>query len=95
MSDRLQSLDCLIEQHVTSHYSDLLSRAVASSQLEQSLAVMSTHINSLLMSSERLTTRLRDPYEKIKAGTKTQRTIRCRIVTKSLISRMEAVVPEA
>ena len=70
MSDRLQSLDCLIEQHVTSHYSDLLSRAVASSQLEQSLAVMSTHINSLLMSSERLTARLRDPYEKIKAGTK-------------------------
>ena len=64
---KLQSLDSLIEQHVTSHYSDLLSRAVASSELEQSLAVMSTHINSLLMSSESLTTRLRDPYEKIRA----------------------------
>ena len=70
LSSSLASLDSLIEQHVTSHYSDLLSRAVASSELEQSLAVMSTHINSLLMSSDRLTTRLRDPYEKIKAGTK-------------------------
>ena len=70
LSEQLQSLDCLIEQHVTSHYSDLLSRAVASSELEQSLAVMSTHINSLLMSSDRLTARLKDPYEKIKAGTK-------------------------
>ena len=70
LSSSLASLDTLIEQHVTSHYSDLLSRAVASSELEQSLGVMSTHINSLLMSSERLTTRLRDPYEKIRAGTK-------------------------
>ena len=36
----LQSLDTCIQTHVSEHYSDLLSRAVASSDLEQSLAVM-------------------------------------------------------
>ena len=69
LSTALQSLDTCIEQHVSDHYSDLLSRAVASSELEQSLAGMATHINSLKMSTDRLRARVKDPYDKISAGT--------------------------
>ena len=69
LSTSLQSLDTCIQQHVSDHYSDLLSRAVASSDLEQSLGVMATHINSLKMSTDRLRTRVKDPFDKIQAGT--------------------------
>jgi len=69
LTTALQSLDTCIEQHVSDHYSDLLSRAVASSELEQSLAGMATHINSLKMSTDRLRARVKDPYDKISAGT--------------------------
>ena len=55
---------------MSDHYSDLLNRAVASSDLEQSLGVMATHINSLKMSTDRLRSRVKDPYDKINAGTK-------------------------
>ena len=44
LTSSLQSLDVLIQQHVYSHYTDLLNNAVASSELEQSLAVMATLI---------------------------------------------------
>ena len=43
---------------------------MASSDLEQSLVVMATHINSLKMSTDRLRTRVKDPFDKIQAGTK-------------------------
>ena len=69
MTTALASLDTCIQQHVSDHYSDLLSRAVASSELETSLGVMATHINSLQMSTDRLRARVKDPYDKIKAGT--------------------------
>ena len=69
LSTSLQNLDTCIQQHVSDHYSDLLSRAVASSDLEQSLVVMATHINSLKMSTDRLRTRVKDPFDKIQAGT--------------------------
>ena len=69
LTSSLQSLDVLIQQHVCSHYTDLLSHAVASSELEQSLAVMATHIQSLQLSTDRVRARVREPYDKIKAGT--------------------------
>jgi len=69
LTTSLQSLDTLIQQHVCSHYTDLLSHAVASSELEQSLAVMATHIQSLQLSTDRVRARVREPYDKIKAGT--------------------------
>ena len=69
LTSSLQSLDVLIQQHVCSHYTDLLSHAVASSELEQSLAVMATHIQSLQLSTDRVRSRVREPYDKIKAGT--------------------------
>ena len=62
-------MDTCIQQHVSDHYSDLLSRAVASSELETSLGVMATHIQSLQMSTDRLRARVKDPFDKIKAGT--------------------------
>ena len=69
LSTALASLDTCIQDHVSSHYSDLLSRAVASSDLESSLGVMATHIGSLQMSTDRLRARVSDPYDKIAAGT--------------------------
>jgi len=69
LTNSLQSLDVLIQQHVCSHYTDLLSHAVASSELEQSLGVMATHIESLQSSTDRVRARVREPYEKIRAGT--------------------------
>jgi len=69
LTNSLQSLDVLIQQHVCSHYTDLLSHAVASSELEQSLAVMATHIQSLQLSTDRVRARVREPYDKIRAGT--------------------------
>jgi len=69
LTSSLQSLDVLIQQHVCSHYTDLLSHAVASSELEQSLAVMATHIQSLQLSTDRVRSRVREPYDKIRAGT--------------------------
>jgi hypothetical protein len=44
LSAALVELDTTIQSHVSQHYTDLLSRAVANSQLEQSLALMATHI---------------------------------------------------
>jgi len=69
LSIALTELDCTIQSHVCQHYNDLLSRAVSNSQLEQSLAVMSTHIESLQLSSDRLRARVADPYAKISQGT--------------------------
>jgi len=69
LTNCLTELDCTIQTHVSQHYTDLLSRAVSNSQLEQSLAVMSTHIESLQLSSERLRARVADPYAKISQGT--------------------------
>ena len=62
LSTALASLVTCIQDHVSSHYSDLLSRAVASSDLESSLGVMATHIGSLQMSTDRLRARVSDPY---------------------------------
>ena len=70
LSAALASLDTTIQTHVSAHYHDLLSHAVASSELEQSLAVMGTHIHSLQLSTDRLRARVRDPYDKIESGTK-------------------------
>ena len=42
----LVELDTTIQVHVSQHYTDLLARAVANSQLEQSLALMATHIGT-------------------------------------------------
>ena len=69
LTNSLQSLDVLIQQHVCSHYTDLLSHAVASSELEHSLAVMATHIQSLQLSMDRVRARVRELYDKIRAGT--------------------------
>jgi len=69
LSLALTELDVTIQSHVSLHYNDLLSRAVSNSQLEQSLAVMATHIESLQLSSERLRARVADPYTKISQGT--------------------------
>ena len=69
LTTALASVDTCIQQHVSDHYSDLLSRAVASSELETSLGVMATHISSLQTSTDRLRARVKDPFDKIKAGT--------------------------
>ncbi|XP_023320324.1 conserved oligomeric Golgi complex subunit 5-like [Eurytemora carolleeae] len=69
LSIALSDLDSTIQSHVSLHYNDLLSRAVSNSQLEQSLAAMATHIGSLELSSERLRSRVAEPYGKIKQGT--------------------------
>lgn len=65
----LADLDCSINSHVCSHYTDLLSHAVASEQLEATLTVMSTHIQSLQLSTDRLRARVAEPYDKIQSGT--------------------------
>jgi len=65
----LADLDCSINTHVCEHYTDLLSHAVASEQLEATLTVMSTHIQSLQLSTDRLRARVAEPYDKIQSGT--------------------------
>lgn len=70
LSESLASLDTMIQSHVSAHYTDLLNNALASNQLEQSLSVMATHINSLQMSTDRLRARVREPFDKIEAGTR-------------------------
>lgn len=69
LSHSLTELDCTIQSHVSVHYNDLLSRAVSNSQLEKSLQIMSTHIESLELSSDRLRARVADPYSKISQAT--------------------------
>jgi len=69
LSSALTSLDLTIQTHVSAHYTDLLDHALASSELEQSLAVMGSHVDSLQLSTDRLRARVREPYDKIAAGT--------------------------
>jgi hypothetical protein len=59
LSLALASLDTTIQTHVSAHYADLLSHAVASNQLEQSLAVMGTSIQTLQLSTDRLRARVK------------------------------------
>ena len=56
----LSDLDTTINNHVCRHYTDLLSHATASEKLENTLAVMETHIQSLQLSTDRLRARVRE-----------------------------------
>ena len=64
-SEAFQLLDVFIQQHVCGRYTDMLSNAVASSEVEQSLAVMATYIQSLQLSTDRVRARVRvrEPYD--------------------------------
>ena len=54
---------------MSTHYEDLLSQATGVEKLESHLDMMQTHMATLMASTERVRTKIRDPYKVIKTHT--------------------------
>ena len=71
LTEAEKSLDEQLEDHVSSHYNDLLSQATSVERLETHLSSVSGQSENLATSLSRLTSKIDEPYESMKTQTVT------------------------
>ena len=66
-----EDLNVKLEDHVSAHHNDLLSQATSVERLESHLTSVSDQSVNLLTSVDKITSRINEPYETMKAQTET------------------------